>query len=104
MLRDSFWWPNSPKQGLLFLAVVLMIPLHQSELFGLMDSGVQVFGWLPMQLAYDILFNLVGVVILYAMYRFAPEPPAEFDEEANEASDPETGTGESVGVTADGGQ
>lgn len=76
MLRDSFWYPTTVRGGGLLLTVVAMIVLHQSEFLGLVDTTTLVFGWLPLQLAYDVLFNLVGVVVLYAMYRAAPTPPA----------------------------
>lgn len=75
MLRGSIWYPNTARSIVFLTVVVLMITIHQSQFLGLMDSTALVFGWLPMQLAYDIAFNLVGVGILYAMYRAAPEPP-----------------------------
>ncbi|QLG61263.1 hypothetical protein [Halorarum salinum] len=79
MLRDSFWYPNTARGFGLLVVVVGMVFLHQSEFLGLMDAGTLVFGWLPIQLAFDIGFNLVGVLILYAMYRAAPTPPAAFE-------------------------
>ncbi|WP_049990220.1 hypothetical protein [Natrinema salifodinae] len=68
-----------------------MVVLHQSELFGLMDAQTLLFGWLPIQIAYDIAFLLVGVVILSVMYVVAPEPPADYDaklEREDEPTDP----------------
>ncbi|RQH02322.1 hypothetical protein EA472_03205 [Natrarchaeobius oligotrophus] len=59
--------------------MLVMIPLHQSELLGLMSTSTLVFGWIPLQLAYDVTLILSGVVILYAMYRMAPEPPEEHE-------------------------
>lgn len=79
MLRGSIWWPNTLRSIVFLIVIALMIVLHQSEFVGLMDSTGLVFGWLPMQLAYDIAFNLVGVGILYALYRAAPKPPAEYE-------------------------
>ncbi|MFC6723672.1 hypothetical protein ACFQE1_04585 [Halobium palmae] len=75
MLRGSIWYPNSLRSIVFLTVVTLMIVLHQSQFLGLTDSTTLVFGWLPMQLAYDVAFNLVGVVVLYGMYRAAPEPP-----------------------------
>jgi uncharacterized membrane protein len=77
MLKSSFWYPTSGKQGIALLAVLSMIPLHQSELFGLMDSTVIVFGWIPAQLMFDIVFNIVAVAVLILMYYIAPAPPEE---------------------------
>jgi hypothetical protein len=79
MIDGSFWRPTSAKRGILLAMVLAMIVLHQSGLFGITESTALLFGWLPAQLAYDIAFNLVGVGILYAMYRAAPEPPAEYE-------------------------
>lgn len=72
---QGFWLPTNAKRGVLLLLVLVMVVLRQSELLGLMNNTVLVFGWLPMQLAYDILFGLVAAVIAYAIYREAPEPP-----------------------------
>lgn len=79
MFRGSIWYPNSLR-GVAFLGVIgLMIVVHQSQFLGLMDSTTLVFGWLPMQIAYDALFNLAGVGILYVLYRAAPEPSEVYD-------------------------
>lgn len=51
---------------------MIMILLHQSELLGLMNAGL-LFGWLPVQLAYDILFLLVGVLVLYWIATTIPD-------------------------------
>ena len=64
-----------------------MIVLHQSELFGLMDSELLFLGWLPAQIAYDVLYLLVGVGILCTMYLMAPQPPAEYDQNSRESRD-----------------
>lgn len=77
MFRDSFWWPDRPLRAAVLVVILAMVVLHQSELVGLLDSTTLVGGWLPAQLAYDVAFNLAGVVVLYAMYRLAPEPPAD---------------------------
>ncbi len=79
MFRGSIWYPNSLR-GITFLGViVLMVVLHQSQFLGLMDSTTLVFGWLPMQIAYDAVFNVIGIGILYVLYRAAPEPPETYD-------------------------
>lgn len=79
MIGDSFWTPKTPVRAALPAAVLGMVVLHQSELLGVMDSQALVFGWLPIQIAYDIAYLLVGVGILSAMYVMAPDPPAEYD-------------------------
>lgn len=86
MIGDSFWSPTRPKRVVLLVAVLGMVVLHQSELFGLMDSELLLLGWLPAQIAYDVLYLLVGVVILYAMYLMAPQPPAEYDQKVDQNS------------------
>lgn len=97
MLKKSFWWPSEPRRALVLLVIVVMVVLHQSEVVGIVDSGTLVLGWLPIQIAYDILFNLTGVVVLYAMYRLAPEPPTDiFD------GDGDSETESATEVTADG--
>ncbi len=90
-MGDSFWTPKSPVRAALLVSVLTMVVLHQSELFGLMDAQTLLFGWLPIQIAYDIAFLLVGVVILSVMYVVAPEPPADYDaklEREDEPTDP----------------
>lgn len=86
MFKGSFWYPGTWKGKLVLVAVLVMIPLQQSELLGLMSSQYLVGGWLPLQLAYDFSYQLVGVVILYAMYRMAPSPPPEFEPTVTEQS------------------
>lgn len=75
MLRGSIWYPNTARSIAFLTVVILMIVLHQSQFVGLMDTTTLVFGWLPAQIAYDVAFNLVGVGVLYVLYRAAPEPP-----------------------------
>jgi hypothetical protein len=75
-LGDSVWFPNSLRRAGTLAIVVLMVILHHSSLLGLMDAGL-LFGWLPVQLAYDISFLLVGVVILYGIAQTMPATPAE---------------------------
>lgn len=86
-LGDSVWFPNSVRRTGTLAIVILMVILHQSELLGLTDAGL-LFGWLPVQLAYDISFLLVGVVILYGIALTMPAPPDEYG--------PSSQTGEST--------
>ncbi|WP_336023576.1 hypothetical protein [Halobellus salinisoli] len=79
MIGDSFWTPKRPVRIALLGAVLAMVVLHQSELLGLMNSQALVFGWIPVQIAYDVAFLLVGTAILAVMYVLAPEPPAEHE-------------------------
>jgi hypothetical protein len=79
MLKDSFWYPNTPRKAVFIGLILVMIVLHGSAVVGLVDSTTLVFGWLPAQIAYDAAFNLIGAVILYGMYRAAPSPPAEHE-------------------------
>lgn len=79
MIGDSFWTPKSPVRAALLASVLAMVVLHQSELLGLMDSQALIFGWLPIQIAYDIAYLIAGIVILSVMYVVAPEPPADYD-------------------------
>lgn len=79
MLRGSIWYPNTARSAAFIVVIALMILLHQSQFLGLMDSTTLLFGWLPVQIAYDIVFNLIGVGILYGMYRTAPKPPERYE-------------------------
>lgn len=88
MIGDSFWAPKSPVRAALLASVLAMVVLHQSELLGLMDSQALLFGWLPAQVAYDIGYLLVGVVILSVMYVVAPDPPADYDAKVGRDEEP----------------
>ncbi|QIO24932.1 hypothetical protein [Haloarcula sp. JP-L23] len=68
------------------VSVLFMIVAHHSELFGLMDAGL-LFGWLPIQLAYDVGYLLVGVAILYWMAGKVTENP-DVDTQTQDASIP----------------
>lgn len=81
MLKGSLWYPDNGKKAALFIAICAMIVLHQSELVGLFGSTAIVFGWLPVQIAYDMVFNLVGFGILVVMYYLAPTPPERYESE-----------------------
>ena len=76
-LGDSVWFPHSSRRAGVLVIVILMVILHHSALLGLMDAGL-LFGWLPVQLAYDISYLLVGVVILYWIAATMPATPAEY--------------------------
>jgi len=56
-----------------------MISLHFTEIVGLTDAGL-VFGWLPIQLAYDLSYTIVAIVLLYWVYTVAPDVPADLTE------------------------
>lgn len=75
-LGDSVWFPQSADRATVLVVVILMVILHQSELLGLMDAGL-LFGWLPVQLAYDISFLLVGSVIVYWITTVVSATPDE---------------------------
>ena len=79
MIGDSFWTLNRPVRFTLFIAVLAMVVAHLSELFGLMDATTLVFGWVSAQIAYDVAYVLVGVIILAVMYLVAPEPPFAYE-------------------------
>ncbi|MFC6768291.1 hypothetical protein [Natrinema soli] len=76
-LGDSVWFPQSADRATVLVVVILMVILHQSELLGLMDAGL-LFGWLPVQLAYDISFLLVGSVIVYWITTVVSATPDEY--------------------------
>ena len=88
-LGDSVWFPNSVRRAGTLAVIILMMILHQSEFLGLMDAGL-LFGWLPVQLAYDISFLLVGVVVLYGIARTMPTTPPEYG--PSEQNDESTAT------------
>lgn len=75
--KDAFWYPTLDKRGaLLALAIVLFI-LHFDELFGLHTSKVLVFGWLPIEMAYQIFQGFLHVGFMYLLYLNWPSPTAE---------------------------
>jgi hypothetical protein len=76
-LGDSVWFPHSARRAGVLGVVILMVILHHSTLLGLMNAGL-LFGWLPVQLAYDISYLLVGVVILYWIAATMPATPDEY--------------------------
>lgn len=75
-LKDSVWFPRSRDHAVVLAIVIIMVVLHHSELLGLMNAGL-VFEWVPVQLAYDILYLFIGVIILYWIARIAPDGPEE---------------------------
>jgi hypothetical protein len=76
-LGDSVWFPRSADRAAVLAVVILMVILHQSELLGLMDAGL-LFGWVPVQFAYDILFLLIGSVIVYWIATVVSATPDEY--------------------------
>ncbi len=58
----------------IWIFAFVMIVLIESSIFGLYGSEHLVFGWLPIQLAYDIFYTLVlAPVFLYLVYRQTPD-------------------------------
>lgn len=82
MFSTSFWAPNTPRKIAILGVIGLMVVLHFTELTPVYDSTYLVFGWLPLQLAYDIAYHLVGVGIIYVLYRMSPG-----EDELREASE-----------------
>lgn len=75
-LRDSVWFPQSRDRAIVLATVIAMVVLHHSALLGLMDAGL-LFGWVPVQLAYDVVYLLLGVGILYWIAAMVPDGPEE---------------------------
>lgn len=76
-LRDSIWLPESGQEATVIGSIAVMTLLHFTELLGLMDAGL-LFGWLPVQFAYDIGYSFVAVGLLYWIYLIAPKAPERF--------------------------
>ena len=93
MYRESVWYPNTVRDAAVVALLLGMTALHFTELVGLMDAGL-LFNWLPIQLAYDLVYTLVAVVILYWVYTVAPDIPEEFQEPATgeRSTDSDEGT------------
>lgn len=94
MFRDSVWWPGDAKRAGLLLGIVVLIVLRQNELFGLMDSTVLVFGWFPVQLAYDTLLSVLGIGLGYLFYRAVPDVDVDESAAATGSVDSATPGGE----------
>lgn len=86
LFRESVWYPNTKRSAVVVTLLVVMTGLHFTEFVGLMDAGL-LGGWLPIQLAYDLGYTLLSVVVLYWIYTMAPDVPAAF-ETSTAASDP----------------
>jgi len=84
MFRDSVWYPSSPRNAAIVAMLVVMILLHHTSLLGLTDAGL-LFGWLPVQLAYDLAYTLLSVLLLYWVYTVAPT--GEENEEVSAPAD-----------------
>lgn len=93
VLGDSVWFPHSVRRARILAVVIVMVILHQSELLGLMDAGL-LFGWLPVQLAYDISFLLISVIVLYWIATTVPATPDEYgpNSQAEESTTTESPT------------
>lgn len=89
------WFPRSADRAAVLAVVILMVILHQSELLGLMDAGL-LFGWLPVQLAYDFAFLFVGSIIVYwitTVVAATPDKSGSTDQtEESVTADPSTTT------------
>lgn len=75
-LRDSVWFPQSRDRATVLATVTVMVVLHHSGLLGLMNAGL-LFGWVPIQLAYDVVYLLLGIGILYWIATMVPDGPEE---------------------------
>ena len=72
MFKESVWYPSSPRNAAVLVMLVGMVLLHHTSLFGLTDAGL-LFGWLPIQLAYDLAYTVLAVLLLYWVYMVAPK-------------------------------
>lgn len=81
MFKNSFFYPDSLEKAILLVLILLMIPLRQSEIFGLMDSTALVFGWVPAQIAYDFLYVTAGtLLVVYIVAKHASRVPESIRE------------------------
>ena len=89
MFKNSVWYPDTPRNAAIVALVVVMVLLHETSLLGLMDAGL-LFGWLPIQLAYDIGYSILAVLLLYWVYTVAPKGEERDDiETPNDPADPD---------------
>ena len=88
MFKDSLWYPEDWKRLLLVLSVPVMIALHMSELVGLMNSQQLLFGWLPMQFAYDIGRGILAIVLIYAFATQAPDSSGNIETTGRSTDEP----------------
>jgi uncharacterized membrane protein len=72
MFKDSVWYPNTPRNAAIVVMLVGMVILHHSSVLGLMDAGL-LFGWLPIQLAFDLAYTILAVILLYWVYTVSPK-------------------------------
>lgn len=74
MFKDSIWYPKDKTRSALLTIIIGMVAVHESSVFGLLHQETLVLGWLPAQLFYDVLYNVVGVGVIYAVYRSVRVP------------------------------
>lgn len=91
LFRDSVWYPNTPESVVVITLLVGMTALHHTGLLGLTDAGL-LFGWLPVQYAYDLGYTVLAVVLLYWVYTLSPDVSAERDRTATADAAPSEGS------------
>lgn len=72
LFQTSVWYPGSRRNVVVLVMLAGMTVLHFTELFGLLNAGL-LFGWLPIQFAYDLVYTVLATVLLYVVYRMAPD-------------------------------
>jgi hypothetical protein len=87
MFKDSIWYPDTPIKFVIVAAVVAMVVLHHTSFTPIYSSTYLVFGWIPVQIAYDIALLLVSMIVLFGMYKASPDTPPKF--ETSDEPDPE---------------
>lgn len=50
-----------------------MVLLAESSFFGVADSSILLFGWLPIQLGYDITYTIISIGVLYMIAQQVPD-------------------------------
>lgn len=86
---DAFWYPTLDKRGALLALAIVLFALHFDELFGLASNSTLLFGWLPIEMGYQILQGVLHVGFMYLLYLNWPSPSAEVVSEEPEVEEVE---------------
>ena len=96
LFENSVWYPNSVRSIAIIILLVGMTLLHFTEVIGLTNAGL-LLGWLPVQLAYDMTYTVLSVILLYGVYRISPAVSAEY--KPTTAEPDERSTADASGTT-----
>lgn len=71
--KNALFYPTTPLEKLLVLLFLALVITHFSEILSISDSQHLIYGFLPLEFAYNLLHAIISIIFILLVYRKWPE-------------------------------